>query len=127
MGRRFHFLSVSQGEKNELVVLVFCIGRAYSYGRCGVCGFGKVTVLFSEVEKYESDVKLTQSLRRLCYVMTMLLSDRVYHDLFWDVYIDEIGQVKFTEDQFPLDHYNHLISIFPRARDIFNKKRFLDE
>lgn len=86
-----------------------------------------MTALFSEVEKYEHDVKLARSLRRLCYVMTMLLSDGTYFDFFEEDIFDEKRQADFSEKNFFREHYNTLLGIFPRAREMFNKKEFLDE
>lgn len=86
-----------------------------------------MTALFNEVEKYESDMKLTQSLRRLCYIMTMLLSDGVYHDFFKDDNIDEIQQKRFSEENFFIEHYDRLIEVFPRSKEMFSAKKFLDE
>lgn len=86
-----------------------------------------MTALFKEFESYKVQVNQSKSLRRLCYIMTMLLSDGAYHDLFWDEFMDENDVRRFSEENFFIEHYDRLIGIFPRARYMFNKKRFLDE
>jgi hypothetical protein len=57
----------------------------------------------------------------------MILSDGAYHDLFSDEYADENHARRFSEKNFFIEHYDRLIGIFPRARYMFNKKKFLDE
>jgi hypothetical protein len=86
-----------------------------------------MTALFKEFESYESELKQSIALRRLCYIMTMLLSDGVYHDLFWNEFMNENDARRFSEENFYIEHYDRLIGIFPRARYMFNKKKFLDE
>lgn len=86
-----------------------------------------MTALFKEFDSYEKQVEQSESFRKLCYVMVMLLSDGVYHDLFWDEFMNENDAKRFSEENFYLEHYDWLISIFPRARSMFKKGKFLDE
>lgn len=86
-----------------------------------------MTALFKEFESYKVQMNQSKSLRRLCYIMAMLLSDGAYHDLFWDEFMDENDVKRFTEENFFIEHYDRLVSIFPKARYMFNKKKFLDE
>lgn len=86
-----------------------------------------MTSLFKEFESYEFELKQSIALRRLCYIMTMLLSDGAYHNLFWDEFMNENDASRFSEKNFFLEHYDRLVGIFPRARYMFNKKKFLDE
>lgn len=86
-----------------------------------------MTALFREFESYESELKQSIALRRLCYIITMLLYDGAYHDLFKQDIFDEKRAKDFSEENFFLEHYDRLVGIFPRARSMFKKGKFLDE
>lgn len=86
-----------------------------------------MTALFREFESYEVQVNQPKSLRRLCYIMTMLLSDGAYFDFFEDDIFDEKRAEDFSEENFFIEHYDRLVGIFPRARAMFKKGKFLDE
>ena len=86
-----------------------------------------MTALFREFESYEVQVNQSKSLRRLCYIITMLLFDGAYFDFFEDDIFGEKRAEDFSEENFFIQHYDKLVRIFPMARYMFNKKKFLDE
>jgi hypothetical protein len=90
-------------------------------------GVTAMTALFKEFESYKKQVEQSESLRRLCYVIVMLLSDGAYFHFYEEDIFDEKRAEDFSEENFYLQHYDRLVKIFPLAESMFKKEKFLDE
>lgn len=91
----------------------------------------KMLDLFEERKTYDSiliqqkeNLAKTNTLRYLCYISTMLGFDEVVEGCFENNWLTAINQCK--EENFMFWHYEDLILIFPNAKNVLNKNKFLN-
>ena len=80
--------------------------------------------LFQEKEVYDKQLKESRQFRRYAYIIIMLLFDDTYCYHFEN---DVNAALASTEENFYLEHYDYIASIFPKAKNVLNKSKFLDE
>ena len=89
--------------------------------------------LFAERELYEQQLSESRRFRRSCYIIVMLLMDdacRIFRD--WDSVKQRHGfdidsMLLSSEENFFEEHYNNLLDIFPRAKNVLDRSKFSEE
>lgn len=87
--------------------------------------------LFSERDVYETRVEESKEDRRRCYIVVMLCMDEtVYHftDNVESIYVlDFDGIFGCSENNFFEEHFDNLLKIFPNAKNVLDRNKFLEE
>ncbi|MBP7284243.1 MAG: hypothetical protein KBA66_21840 [Leptospiraceae bacterium] len=79
--------------------------------------------LFAEKEDYDKLLKESRKFRRNAYIIIMLLWDDTYAMHFDD---NVSAALSSTEGNFYLEHYDFVTGLFPKAKDVLVKAKFLD-
>ena len=80
-------------------------------------------MLFPEVEEIKKKYNENGD-RRLCYLIVMLLMDDCYKDIFENS-LDDVSNL--DERSFLEEHYYFCVQIFPNAKSVFDKSKFIEE
>lgn len=78
--------------------------------------------LFKEKTTYDSLVRKNKKLRKHTYIITMLLMDDAYEEVFEG---DIQRALKCTEKNFHVNHFKDLKAIFPRSEKVFHSYKFI--
>lgn len=78
--------------------------------------------LFKEKTEYDSLIRKNKPLRKHTYIITMLLMDDAYEDLFKG---DIQKALKCSEKNFFKEYFEKLKYIFPRSEKVFHSYKFI--
>lgn len=80
--------------------------------------------LFVEREKYDALIINSENDRKKCYYISMLCIDGSFDDYYSD---DHSVSERLSEKNFFTEHYEWLIQLFPRAKNLLDKNKFMED
>ena len=88
---------------------------------CSMSDFKQQELIETDYHKESASMKED---KRMLYILIMLL----YDDAFFNFFEGDIDSISVcSEENFLLEHFDFLKSIFTRAVDYFDESKFLDE